>query len=387
MFGGEVFGPDFEESYVYFGAAIAVTSNGKQVVASAPGTEKDGAFNAGALHILQESTTDTNSTWTRAHSLDGPGSSEFHISSVAMTLDGRTIAAGYPYYEGGLVQIFDESQDWQQGHILKPENSSALDETWFGFATSFSQDGDFLAVGAPLDEMSGSVRVFARQADRSWEQVGGVIRAEGFGELFGWSLSLVHAETTRVAVGAPANDTYAGLLRVYELVETGWEQVGQTLAGSRTLNRFGEACDLTSDGKLLVVGVRGSPFEAGEVKLFREVNGDWVADDQIIAGSEPGDGFGSAVSFTPNGDYLAIGSPGSNVFGEASGYIQVWAFDGTVWVQEGSRIGGTVHSEYGSSLAISEDGTRVVGGAPQAEYDGSITAAGHFKVYDRDETV
>eukprot|EP00977_Amphora_coffeiformis_P001752 scaffold342_cov128-Amphora_coffeaeformis.AAC.3 len=391
--GDAIFGPEFEQAQALFGSAVSMTSSGKRIATIGPGVDNDNTANVGAVYIWEESViegwsevdpTPVNKTWKLTKSIEGPGSSATASSSLAMTLDGGRIAVGYPFYEAGQVQIFDEANGWQQEFVITSEGNATGNENLFGYAVDLSQDGDFLAVGAPLDVLSGSVRVMERASDGSWQQIGEVIRGSQPGELFGWSISLVKAATLRVAIGSPSHDTDTGLLRVYDLRGSDWMQVGETLAGIDLLNRFGEACVLSSDGNVLAVGVRGSAFEPGAVHIYRDVSGQWEMDPQILRGSELGGAFGSALSMTPDGNTLAIGAPGNDEFGNDNGIIQVWSFDGAGWTQQGSNIGGSEETAYGSSVSISADGQRVVGGAPQADYDGSVAETGQFRVYDRD---
>jgi len=392
--GGAIFGPQFERTQVFFGSVVAMTSSGKRIAVTGPGADSGNTANVGAVYIWEESVMDgwseiepnqVNKTWKLSESIEGPGPSTTASSSLAMTLDGGRVAVGYPFYKGGLVQVFDEENGWQEELVTINEGNTTGDEILFGYAIDLSQDGAFLAVGSPLDDTSGSVRIMGRAGDGSWQQIGEVIRGSQPGELFGWSISLVQAAKLRVAIGSPSHNTDTGLLRVYDFIGSDWIQVGETLAGTDTLNRFGEACTLSSDGKVLAVGVHGSAFEPGAVHIYRENDGKWEMDPQGIKGSEPGGAFGSALSMTPDGSTLVIGGSRNNEFGNGSGYIQVWSFNGADWVQQGSNIGGSEETAYGSSVSISADGQRVVGGAPQADYDRSVAETGHFRVFDRNE--
>jgi hypothetical protein len=386
--GDTIFGPETKEPQTFFGLTVALTGDGRRIAAAAPGTDDGNDLNVGAVHLWEQEENTFNSTWKFRQSLPGPGPNEIALSSLTMNQDGSRIAIGYPFYAGGQVQVFDEGQGWQQEQVLTLEGNADGNKAWFGFAVDMTPLGDFLAVGSPLDtdgEQVGSARVYSQSDDGTWLPIGRIMQAEGPSELFGWSISLVQASNLRVAIGGPSFETDTGLVRVYEWVGSDWVQVGETLTGTTTLDRFGEACALSTDGTILAIGVRGSPFEAGEVRIFRDVQGTWVPDPQIIQGDQAGDGFGSALSFSQDGNTLAIGGPGDNEFGADHGHIEVWRYDGNLWERQGSSIGGSARMAYGTSVSLSADGRRVVGGGPEAEYDGSVPASGSFRVYDRDD--
>jgi hypothetical protein len=158
--------------------------------------------------------------------------------------------------------------------------------------------------------------------------------------------------------------------------------------GDIPLNRFGESVSLSDDGNILAVGIRGSAFEVGEVKIYRYNNGLWDMDETSIIGTERGEGFGASVALSGDGSTVVVGSPQNSLFHENAGIIAVHRYDETSksWIQQGSLIGSTSTAELGLSVAISNDGIRVAGGAPTTAFDGSISRAGSVLVFDPDES-
>ena len=84
---------------------------------------------------------------------------------------------------------------------------------------------------------------------------------------------------------------------------------------------------------------------------------------------------------------MAVGVPGSNVFGKGAGLLEVHRFDGDSWLPHGSLLGG--YSNYGSlgySISLSSNGSRVAGGEPYFSYNnegkGGFNEAGMVRVYD-----
>ena len=440
LVGSQTFAAGEKQDLLLFGSAVAISSNGARVVVSTPGAEQGDQVNVGETTILEERTVDrevngttiTTNEWQVMYTLPGVGANLNPVSSLSISDDASLVAVGYPFYvQGGIVQIFNEARGWQSSVSLsydhQLDNTTGLqssDEslTGFGHAIDLSPDGMMLAVGAPLFEsqqasVTGFVHVYQQipktdpAESPSWVRLGSsnddenhVLKGTHSNELFGWSVSL---RNNRVAVGSPSFDTDRGLARVFEWTPSDqqWRQVGPELSGTEILQRFGESVALSDDGTILAVGARGTAFDPGFVKVFRhqvEADGQesWTSDDQIFVGDSAGDGLGASVTLSKDGNTLAIGAPESSEFGTGSGHIQVWMYneDSSQWVQEGSKIGGPLGSNMGSSVALSvsslsnngndasaETTIRVVGGAPTADYDGSIINAGSFFVFDREE--
>ena len=105
----------------------------------------------------------------------------------------------------------------------------------------------------------------------------------------------------------------------------------------------------------------------------------------IVPGSSwdgilPSDQFGRSVSMSADGTRVAIGAPYvDGVNGTGSGRVQVYELIGSSWTQVGNDIDGEAAGDrFGHSVSMSADGTRVAIGAPYA----SGGSDGHVQVYD-----
>lgn len=80
----------------------------------------------------------------------------------------------------------------------------------------------------------------------------------------------------RVAVGAQDNDpssslSNAGHVRVYDLIESIWTQVGQDINGENSGDKSGYSLSLSADGTRLVVGAQyndESGNDSGHVRVY-----------------------------------------------------------------------------------------------------------------------
>ncbi|MFV0571763.1 MAG: T9SS type A sorting domain-containing protein [Xanthomarina gelatinilytica] len=154
----------------------------------------------------------------------------------------------------------------------------------------------------------------------------------------------------------------------------GQTQIGNELEGIEYGEGFGSSVSFSDNGNILAVGARfygnSSNFnDAGIVRVYENINGTWIQLGNDIEGSTSRDLFGSSVSLSANGTILAIGAPhsGSNVNIHA-GYARIYQFQNNSWQQLGSDINGThLYEKFGQSISLSSDGTTVAIGAPESE--------------------
>jgi hypothetical protein len=203
------------------------------------------------------------------------------------------------------------------------------------------------------------------------------------------------ADANTLVAGAPGrydNTDRKGYVKVYRMTDDGGgarTQLGQTIYGNATGDRFGWCVDVTDKGNVIVVG---SPVywesndRPGNVQVFSldSDTGTWKQVGQDIAGEAIGDEFGYSVSISDDGETIAVGArknDGKN--GEDSGHVRIYrlADDGGSWVQIGKDINGdTSGDELGISVSLSANGSIVAIGAPHAGIDG-VQEAGQVKVY------
>lgn len=90
-----------------------------------------------------------------------------------------------------------------------------------------------------------------------------------------------------------------------------------------------------------------------------------------------GDLLGSAVAMNESGNIIAVGAEGREYY---QGSVTVYEYNSSsnTWIQLGNQIQGlTSNGYFGSSVALSNDGYRLVAGAPNVEY-----YSGSVSIYD-----
>jgi len=261
--------------------------------------------------------------------IDGEGPSDWCGQGMSLSADGARLAVGAQLNDGsgsqaGHVRVFaDSAGTWVQ---VGPDIEGGTPSATMGRTVSLSSDGMRVAT-----DVAGSVRVFG-EIGGIWTQIGAELIPEDIGDGFGWAISL-STIGTRLAVGASFNDgngADAGHVRVYDESGGVWTQVGADIDGPVDSAWFGVGLALLADGSRLAIGAPHYPSDTtqtGEVSLFTEVNGVWVQTGPTIFCEAPGDYGGVGVAFNNAGDRLAIGAHWNDGNGSNAGHVRVYALD------------------------------------------------------------
>jgi len=298
---------------------------------------------------------------------------------------------GNIYSDSNLsVQYTTENPSNTWAQVGGDLNGEAADDR-FGHDVALSSDGTRLAVGAILNDGTGSnaghVRVFDLVGG-VWTQIGGDIDGEATNDRFGVSVAL-SSDGTRLAVGSYLNDgggTNAGHVRVFNWSGSAWIQLGGDIDGEAASDTSGQDVALSSDGTRLAVGAilnDGTGTDAGHARVFEYHQGSstWIQLGGDIDGEAAGDSFGVSVALSSDGTRLAVGGNLNDGTGTDAGHVRVFDLVGSTWTQVGADIDGEAAGDYfGGSVALSSDGTRLAVGANQNDATGSN--AGHVRVFD-----
>ena len=462
---------DGEAAYDYSGYSVSMSSDGTRVAIGA--RANDGSpYNAGHVRVYSES----GGTWTQVgNDIDGEAAGDESGYSVSMSSDGTRVAIGAPFNDGtgsnaGHVRVYSESGgtwtqlgsdiDGESGGVALSGSPAPSDRS--GHSVSISSDGTRVAIGAPYNDGNGGdaghVRVFYWPMIRSkkilkenivevggeltvsgnvevakeltvtgnatvshnlnvsgnvevggdvvlsgniynnanlsvqyttiipaWTQVGSDIDGEAASDYSGYSVSM-SSDGTRMAIGAPYNDgtdTDAGHVRVYSESSGTWTQVGADIDGEARSDKSGWSVSMSSDGARVAIGAYGNDGNgnlAGHVRVYSESGGTWTQVGQDIDAEAVDDEFGTSVSMSSDGTRVAIGAIYNSGNGTYAGHVRVYSESGGTWTQVGLDIDGEAASDKsGWSVSMSSDGTRVAIGAPFN--DGTSTDAGHVRVY------
>jgi len=232
-----------------------------------------------------------------------------------------------------------------------------------------------------------------------WEQQGSAIVGDVAEDYLGTSVAL-SADAKTLVIGAPGdyydNTDREGYVKVYQIDGGSRTQLGQTIYGNATGDRFGYSVDVTAQGNLILLGSPGSYWDSdrsGYVQVFSldsddetaGTTGTWKQVGQDIAGEAIGDEFGRSVSISDDGKTIAVGAYiNDGKIGEDSGHVRIYRLsdDGASWEQIGGDIDGDAAGDYsGYSVSLSGNGTIVAIGAPRAGSIDGVLYTGQVKVY------
>jgi hypothetical protein len=313
-----------------------------------------------------------------------------------LELTGRTLAlrvddrgARYPVTIDPMIQ---------QGPALVPSDGTGSGV--FGWSVSLSSDGSTALIGAPNDNSNvGTAWVFTRSGG-TWTQqatlkpdpqtlVGG-----NNGTGFGYSVSL-SADGNTAMIGGYQENNLHGAVWVTIRSNGTWSTPTKIPFPSdeNGTARFGSAVALSPDGKTAVIGGNGdgggsvaAPVPGAGAAWVYTNPGTGLTEQQKVTGFgiEVGaGGFGSSVAIaTPCptcAGVIAVGAPGDNQ-GAGNPPGKVWVFANTDgWLLQGTLFPSdmTTPASFGTSVALSADGTIALAGGPTDDPadDGSQTGS------------
>ncbi len=296
-------------------------------------------------------------------------------SSVALSANGNIAVVGGPgeNARAGAAWVFTCSgSTWtQQAQLTGGSEDSG--EGHFGASVALSSDGSTAVIGAPGDSgEAGAAWIFTRSGSTWTRQArltdGTEESADG---QFGASVAL-SADGSTALIGAPGDSGGVGAVWVFTPKEEGWRQEGGKLtagSGEESVEGwFGSSVALSSNGGVALIGAPGYNGGVGaawifiqEEEIWSQVGGKLTAK----ASEESGAGaFGSSIALSSDGSTALIGAPG-----DSGGVGAAWALTrvGEVWDQQGTKLTGSEESQdgrFGSSVALSSDGDAALIGGP-----------------------
>jgi len=247
--------------------------------------------------------------------------------------------------------------------------------------------GSLLAIGFVVIEPT-SIPMEA-SAETIISQLGIDIDGEAAFDSSGVSVSL-SSDGTRVAIGAYANGGSSGHVRVYELINGSWTQLGDDIDGEAASDYSGQSVSLSSDGTRVAIGAiyndAGVEFSnRGHVRVYAFSSGSWTQLGSDIDGVANNDYFGHSVSLSSDGTRVAIGAINNDGGGSNAGHARVYAFSSGSWTQLGDDIDGEAAGDNsGHSVSLSSDGTRVAIGATGNDAEVPFSTRGHVRIYGFD---
>jgi len=292
--------PMGEAEWDYFGSSLDLASDGLILAAGSPlaSNNATGDMEIGSVRAFAYNRT--TDTWEQlGQTIMGDDENDFWGAAVALSSDGTTLAASAPFHDldvaedddAGQVRIFrydSPSNQWLQigEDFLGDGAGDAL--AYEPSTLALSDDGNIVAIassdapaeptedGSPLN--AGLVRVYRFNGTGfEWQQLGQDLRGDNGGDWFGFAIAL-SADGFTVGVGSPLHDGVnedSGTAKVfrYDAVEDQWEQVGETLVGLMPEDHAGISIGLSGDGDSIATFQRyrsSDGKDSGQVQVYRK---------------------------------------------------------------------------------------------------------------------
>lgn len=210
------------------------------------------------------------------------------------------------------------------------------------------------------------------------------------GDFFG-SPFAVSDDGNRIAVasrfhdGATGTEANIGKVSMYEFNSGNWVKLGSDIVGIQAGDQLGNVLAMNAAGTIVAVGSRtGAPngSNSGYVQVFEYNGTNWIQQGATFEGQSVGEALGTAVSMNADGTRLAIGSVGVN---SGAGEVKVYSYNGSSWSQFGSTLSGVVtNDQFGTSVDMDNTGDFLAIGAPFVDTNGTPDGEnrGQVKVYE-----
>jgi hypothetical protein len=377
-----------------FGMRAVLAEGGRTLVVSAPrdtnnpltGHLDESTFNTwGSIEILARQ---PNGEWQLRALIRPPvGPADGWGEELAVSGDGRTVVVGAPLDRGrgagvgadpndrapfdqssgtafpqtGAVWVYVKRDDgqWAPQQYIKAFNPDHGDR--FGLAVVLSQDGNWMAVGAPgeasgsrgingnpcgnCSPAAGAVYVFHRDAGGHWSQTE-YVKASNTKDHTGFGGALaMSADGNVIAVAAEGEDSAdchingdqsdrsqhnMGAVYVFGRAPDGQlsqrayikacDHVGQNIFGDQiALNAAGDLLAVSAPWEVAEVrstsnsGVDPPSSQVGRVYVFARTGENWSRIAALGASNAGfGDRFGEALKMSSDGTTIAVGAPGED---------------------------------------------------------------------------
>lgn len=317
--------------------------------------------------------SDTSLRTLKVSAADGAATDNL---GFAVSIEGDLVAVGAPNDDGpgvdsGAVFVFSRQADgtWAQPQKLLASDGAASD--FFGFSVSISRT--HLIVGAWGDDdrgaNAGSAYAFTRQPNGTWTETAKLTSADGAaGDFFGYAVGLNGDTAVVGAYGDDDRGADSGSVYIFaRQANNTWLQTPKvTSADGVAGDYFGRAVAI--DGDSIIAGAYGDDdrgLDGGSVYfLARQGNGNWLQVSKVLAADgAAGDQLGISVAL--DGGFAVAGAPMDDDHGADSGSAYVFARQANgLWVQSAKMNppDGQLGDNFGLSVGIA--GELVAAGAP-----------------------
>lgn len=284
-------------------------------------------------------------------------------SSLSLSADGNTAVYGSPGYGSGVgamnVSVRNGS-GWS--NIAFYTGSGAVGKASLGSSVAVSADGSTIVAGAPGDNTYvGAAWVYVLK-NGYYQQQGNKLVGSGYSSTTSYvkmgSSVAISADGNTLAIGGPGNNFNKGMVWIYTRTDTVWKEQA-SLTGTVSSGLFGSAISFSADGNTLLVGSEGVNNNIGSSFVYVRSGTTWTQQAQLTGTGYTGLTVyqGASVSLSADGNVALIGG-----YFDSSAKGACWVFKrtGTSWKQDGKKIANDysgANGQFGYSVSLNADGT------------------------------
>lgn len=224
-----------------------------------------------------------------------------------------------------------------------------------GQSVAISGDGSVVFIGATDALPGASVFIYTLVSGTTWTHQTTLTNSQ---VNYGKSIAIGSTNNNVIAVGCSDCNGNVGITYIYTYTGgSTWVNTAQ-LIGSGNIGQAyqGKSSSFNSNGTLLAVGGNQDNNFVGACWIFTNSSGGWIQVSKLVPSDANGQAqFGSAVSMSYNGQYVAIGGNGDN-----SNIGATWVFQnfgGGLWIQVGTKMigtGATANAHQGFSVSFGD---------------------------------
>ena len=259
----------------------------------------------------------------------GVGSAVQLGATVAISADGKKIVAGAPGDNTGVGAIWTFRKVngiWQQrGQKLTASNAEGRSRQ--GAAVALSPDGNILLAGGTHDNQRKGATWIYQENGNGWSQTDKLVGSGGSSDNSQGCALAISADGNTVLTGGSSDNSLKGAVWVFKRgASGGWTQLGEKLTGSQMsgATRFGSSVGLSADGKSAVIGGHGDSGGRGAMWVYQEISGQWLQQGNKVAGT------GAAGRVIRQGISIALCATGGTALlggsGDAANKGAAWVF-------------------------------------------------------------
>ncbi len=364
-----------------FGAAVAISGDGTTAAVGSPGAFVNGV-KCGVVQIFVKQ---PDRSWARQARIvpnELYENAQFG-TSMAFSSNGNRLIVGEPG-AGRASSWLRTGTNWSR-------TATWIKGLGFGTSVDISSAGDRLVVGAPLTNGFGGGPEHGRAYVYDRDLAGDWIEKDELGSddlysyrRFGESVA-INGTGTEIAIGAPGANATISTVRFFEpVISTFWTEESVLVFTAFGTGRVGASIDMGQGGTTLAAGAPGTTSGTGALVPLTKGSFSWTSNlvsPTTYPGSAAGDELGKSVATSSNGSLLLAGAPGAN---SSRGAVHAYTQSGSTWNEAALTVSpdNITGDQFGSAVALSNDGNTAIVGAPGADRD-STTDLGAAYVFQR----